>query len=114
MSLSVPNYPGPYATTPIPAAYVWIPWMVCDFKNGTERIKAAVHPDAASADAGLAPIETIDVVPGEPLVDGTSFRSLSAIMAVDPQFAQAFGYIRGVLYADLAKLPRFAGATEVP
>lgn len=138
MSLSVPSYAAPQFAQPI-NTYVWVVDIHVSFATaeGSGRVVANVHPDAASAAAYLPPVDQFGVALGQPLTSdagpstpgaapapGTpAFYDLASLDAAAFALQKAdanltpFGAIREALYdanRGLRALPRLAGATEVP
>jgi hypothetical protein len=125
MSLEIPNYPDPQAPDPIAKAYSWISFLALDFTAPGGRIVHSVHRSAVAAQATppYPPVSQIAIGLGEVLVpavldaDGqvktpaVTFPTLAEAMQ-DPEFAAAWGVIRGKLYAWSRRHPLLAQATD--
>lgn len=114
MSLSVPQFVAPQFAADVPG-YAWIGRLVIDFRDASGSALVVVNPDAASAAAGLPPLDTFPVRLGAavPPTYTVVIPSLAALMQ-DPAVGPAFQTIRTALYGYLTAHPRLAGATEVP
>lgn len=119
MSLSVPIYPNQYSTTPLENAYVWINAINLDLVRRTGSLGVFVNVDAASASAGLDPIDAFGVTLGEVQTDGTTFPTLTDILtsaataAVADGTLSPFDAIRKAIYTALLLHPKLTGGTEV-
>ncbi len=125
MALSIPSYTTPYSSTPSTDAYAWSSNIAVDFASGNGRVTVNVHPDEASANAGLPPIDQIGVTLGEVLVPANgdtpaiTFPDLTGLIAeaaqavVDEPSLTPFDAIRQVIYTNLKNHPKLEGSTDV-
>lgn len=117
--LQILNYPNPYSATPIPVAVAWISSLGVDFVGGQGRIGVFVHVDAASAVAGLPPIDSFGVSLGERYPTGGSFPDLTGIVtnaaidAASDNTLTPFDAIRKAIYEALLNHPRLSGASSI-
>jgi hypothetical protein len=105
MSLSVPSYPNPYSTTPLPAAYAWIETVSLDYANGSGSLVVRVNADAASY--ALPPIDRVFITMGQ-----GGFPDFTTVMQATASLDQA--QTRDYLYQQLQALPQFANSQLVP
>lgn len=123
MALRIPQFENPFdPSNPFADAYAWTAGLGLDLFAGQGRVTANVNPNENAWQS--PPIDQVSISLGDELSpavydqDGNvvtpavKVKTLAELMA-DPEFAQAYQVLGGKLYQELAKHPKFSGATQV-